>query len=194
MLDARNRPDAVADRVARGGREAGRRGQPLTRAGILIVGFGNPLRGDDGVGWRIADALRGDHRLVGAEILVRHQLTPELAEDVASAELVVLVDARDDGSSPGTVSISHLDGRASGTDVDHAALQSHAFDPAGLLDLSAELFGPVPPVVLVTVSVANDDVGERLSPHVERALPAAVAAVVQVIERHRFPDSRGCRP
>jgi hydrogenase maturation protease len=111
---------------------------------------------------------------------------------VARAELVVLVDARDDGSSPGTVSISHLDGRASGPDLDHAAPQSHGFDPPGLVGLSAELFGPVPPVVLVTVSVATADVGERLSPQVERALPAAVAAVVQVIERHRLPDARSC--
>jgi hydrogenase maturation protease len=65
----------------------------VTGAGVLVVGYGNSLRGDDGVGWHAAGRLAADPRLAGARVLARHQLTPELAVDVAQASLVVLVDA-----------------------------------------------------------------------------------------------------
>ena len=60
---------------------------------VLVIGYGNPLRGDDGAGWKAAELLAEDPRLAGAVVLARHQLTPELADDVSRASLVVLVDA-----------------------------------------------------------------------------------------------------
>src|SRR5919198_4121190 len=73
---------------------------------VLVVGYGSSLRGDDGLGWHAAALLAADPRLAGAEVLARHQLTPELAEDVSRAALVVLVDARaDGGGAPGEVAV-----------------------------------------------------------------------------------------
>jgi hypothetical protein len=74
----------------------------VTDAGSLIVGYGNSLRSDDGVGWHTAGLLAGDPRLAGARVLARHQLLPELAADVGRASLVVLVDAATQGA-PGSV-------------------------------------------------------------------------------------------
>jgi hydrogenase maturation protease len=65
-------------------------------ARVLIVGYGNPLRGDDGLGWHAAEALRA--ALPEAEILAVHQLTPELAEDASRAELVIFLDAAETGA------------------------------------------------------------------------------------------------
>ena len=76
----------------------------MNQAGVLVVGYGNPLRSDDGVGWRAAQLLATDPRLAGARVLARHQLVPELALDVSRAPLVVLVDAAADGD-PGSVSL-----------------------------------------------------------------------------------------
>jgi hypothetical protein len=56
------------------------RQNPLLRGQVLIVGYGNPLRGDDGLGWRAAERLRTVIQDAGVEILALHQLTPELME------------------------------------------------------------------------------------------------------------------
>ena len=73
----------------------------------LVVGYGNPLRGDDGLGWHAAAALAADPRLADTDVITRHQLTPELAEDIATARLAVLIDASL-GDTPGCVSIREV--------------------------------------------------------------------------------------
>src|SRR5271166_6728975 len=68
--------------------------------GTLIIGYGNPLRGDDGLGWQVASELA---KCVDAliSVLAVQQLTPELAEPVSDADLVIFVDACCDGE-PGS--------------------------------------------------------------------------------------------
>ena len=82
----------------------------MTDAGVLVVGYGNSLRGDDGIGWHAARLLTDDPRLAGARVLACHQLVPELAVDVSRAALVVLVDAAADGD-PGAVSVRRVQPR-----------------------------------------------------------------------------------
>jgi hydrogenase maturation protease len=144
--------------------------------GVLVVGYGNSLRGDDGLGWHAAALLARDPRLAGAEVLARHQLTPELAEDVSRAALVVLVDARADGGPPGTVTARRVvPGSAA------RSTWSHRLDPAALVELAGALYGSAPPVFLVSAGVASCEVGERLSPALERALPQVVDAVAGIV-------------
>src|SRR2546430_17105907 len=57
--------------------------------GLLIIGFGNPLRGDDDLGPRVARELR----MRGLPALDAHQLTPELAEAVSRVELAGVIDS-----------------------------------------------------------------------------------------------------
>jgi hydrogenase maturation protease len=145
----------------------------------LVVGYGNSLRGDDGVGWHAAARLAADPRLAGAEVLARHQLTPELAEDVSRAEVVVLVDARDDGSVPGSISVQPVaPRRPAGT------AWSHHLDPAVLAGLADVLYGMVPPMFLVSVAAASFAGDDRLSPALEQALPGVVEAVARVVAEH----------
>jgi hydrogenase maturation protease len=140
--------------------------------GVLVVGWGNPLRGDDGLGWHAATRLVEDRRLAGATVLCRHQLTPELAEDVArTGSLVVLVDAGVDGGPPGTVTVTPVEPDTAGPPL------SHHLDPGALAALSVQLYGRVPPMVLVRVAAASFEPGEGLSPALEAALPAVLKAV-----------------
>ena len=61
---------------------------------MLIIGYGNSLRGDDNVGCHVAQMLDRhydgdpDVRVIGS-----HQLTPEMAEDIAASEFVLFLDA-----------------------------------------------------------------------------------------------------
>ena len=75
---------------------------PGSRPGgyVLVVGYGNPLRTDDGLGWQAATELADADGLPGARVLRCHQLAPELAVDVLRAQAVVLVDARPDDGGP----------------------------------------------------------------------------------------------
>jgi hydrogenase maturation protease len=139
----------------------------------LVVCLGNPLRGDDGVGWAVAARLAGDPDL-DADVICCHQLTPELALDLSRADRVVLVDARH-GGIPGTVETAGVEPERRPSSF------SHGLTPPALLALASSLFGRVAPVSAVSVAAASFEAGEGLSPAVEAALPAAVAAVVGTI-------------
>ncbi|HEX8201510.1 MAG TPA: hypothetical protein VF590_13580 [Isosphaeraceae bacterium] len=62
----------------------------------LVIGYGNALRSDDGVGPRVAAAVAGWGR-PGVEEWAVHQFTPELAEPLAAVELAIFIDARHAG-------------------------------------------------------------------------------------------------
>ncbi len=147
--------------------------------GVLVVGYGNGLRSDDGVGPAVAARLLDDPRLGGADVQTAHQLTPELALDASHVALLVLVDAAVDVPA-GEVAVRRLDPAA----VSTGEVMTHHVDPAGLAGLARELWGASPAVVVVSVGVASLDVGDRLSPVVEAAVPRAADAVVAVIEEH----------
>src|SRR5262245_1795360 len=63
------------------------------RWSVVVIGYGNDLRGDDAVGLRAAQAVAA-WDMPGVCGLAVHQLTPELAEILAGAALAIFVDAR----------------------------------------------------------------------------------------------------
>ena len=154
-------------------------------AGTLIVGYGNTLRSDDGFGWHAAARVAEDPRLRGAEVLWRHQLTPELAYDVGQASLVVFIDVSV-GEEAGAISVRRLDA-APGTE----SSWSHHLEPAALVALAGELWNASPAVFVVSVGAASLDVGDRLSPVVEGALPAVVDAIVELVANQSGQSEAG---
>lgn len=146
--------------------------------GVLVIGYGNALRTDDGVGPAVAERLADDPRFRGVDVRAVHQLTPELAFDASGASLLVLVDAAAD-LPPGEVTVWRLDTGAVAGEV-----MTHHLDPAGLVGLARELWGTAPPVVLVSVGVSSLELGDTLTPDVEEAIPRAADAVAAIIEEH----------
>src|SRR5450756_100499 len=130
------------------------RGVTVGGGGVLVVGYGNGLRTDDGVGPVVAARLAGDPRLAGAEVRSMHQLTPELAFDASRVSLLVLVDAAADVAA-GEVVVTHLDPVA----VAGEAL-THHLDSAGLVGLARELWAAAPLVVIVSVGVSSLEIGD----------------------------------
>lgn len=147
--------------------------------GVLVVGYGNGLRSDDGVGRVVAERLADDPRLAGATVLSLHQLTPELAIDISRASLVVLIDAAL-GGRPGEVTVGRLTA-ADASAPSPAASFTHHLDPASLVALATGLFGGEPRVHLVTIAAATMGVGDQLSPAVTAALPRAIQTVVDLV-------------
>lgn len=133
-------------------------------ARVLVLGYGNPLRCDDGLGWQVAVEFYGANGSPDVEVLPCHQLTPELAEPVSRAEVVLFVDTRRDGI-PGEFYCEEMCPESG------PVAFTHHLSPAALLDLSSELYGACPKAYLVSICGESFEAGESLSTAVERRLP-----------------------
>ena len=163
-------------------------GAPSRR--VLVLGFGNTLRRDDGAGAVAARLLAADPRLAGDDVEVReaYQLLPEMALDLGEVALVIFVDA-DMRGLPGSIEIHEIDpDTAARTDADargEPGASSHHVGGGELVALAAELTGHAPRAVAVGIGVAALDVGEGLSPVVESALLRVVEVVAGLVAEHR---------
>jgi len=137
----------------------------------LIVGYGNPLRGDDGVGQAVARAFAEEAAIDGVDAIACHQLTPELAERFAAAALVVLIDAAA-GPEAGAVSVIPLLPAPA-----PSSTLGHHVEPSQLLHMAQRLYGRSPEAYLVTVGAGSLELGEGLSAPVMAALPEVIATV-----------------
>lgn len=135
--------------------------------GVLVIGYGNPLRGDDGIGPAVAEAVEG-LKPPGVRVRVVHQLTPELAAEIAESRLVVFADAAAGGEP---VTAVRLESDAAGDVMTHAA------DPRGLLALTRAVYGRAPEAWLVTAAGADFGFRDGLSPAGEENAREAVGYV-----------------
>lgn len=140
-------------------------------ASVLVIGYGNPLRGDDGFGWHVARSLCQDEADGVLEVIACHQLTPELAELVSRARLVIFIDA-ELGEVPGQFSCQAVEPQCGFT-----TSLSHQLDPPTLLAWAQSLYGTYPPAVLLCVTGQSFAHEEELSPAMRATLPAVQAKV-----------------
>jgi len=147
------------------------------RPGVLVVGYGNPLRGDDGVGWRVAELVAADPRLSGAHVVTAHQLLPELAVELGEAGLAVLVDARV-GEPPGSISVVHVAPCA------ERGPFGHHLTPAALGALALAVAGRSADVVVVSIGIESTQPGAALSHAVAEAVPSVRDVVADLVLAH----------
>ncbi len=141
----------------------------------LIVGFGNPLRADDGVGWVVAAQLAEQLGWAPPELEIRtlHQLLPELVDELAAADGVVFIDAS--ATEPaGTVRIREVDAEPA---AEGAHPLTHHLSPQKLLGMARDYYGRAPRAFLVTVAGKDFSYGEELSPEVRALVPKVVSWV-----------------
>ncbi len=143
---------------------------------VLIVGYGNPLRGDDGVGPEVARRLAAEFQDPDIEVLTELQLKPELAELMSRAEIAIFIDARA-GDQPGEVRIEEV------RPGEPERTFSHQFAPPMLLMTAQVLYSRIPRTFLVSVGGQNFELSEGLSEAVQRAIPEVLATVRRLIAR-----------
>lgn len=141
----------------------------------LVIAFGNPLRRDDGVGYRAASLLSDALPDGAATVIFRQQLTEDLAGAVGEADRVIFIDA-EIAPRPGAVSIKRL-----GPADFLSNVLLHRMTPADVLAWTKLIYGRVPRSEQVTVAGVAFDFGDSLTPPVEAALPALVETVKHLV-------------
>jgi hydrogenase maturation protease len=144
---------------------------------FLIIGYGNVLRGDDGVGQHVAQRLEDTCDSEMVHVIACHQLTPERVEAISRAHMVIFMDATEEGK-PGEIRCQEIRPEAT------AGAFTHNVTPATLLAVSRDLYGVSPKGITISITGAHFDYGEGLSPPVEKAVPEVMKRLCQLMERH----------
>ena len=147
-------------------------------ARILIIGYGNRLRGDDAIGPMAAERLRELIPDPDIEILALHQLTPELMEPISRAGRIIFIDAAA-GANAGEIAE-----RAVNPDPAVRAF-THQATPEALLAGAKALFGAAGPAILFTISAAGFELGEGLSEVAEKALENLLPKIAERVKSGR---------
>ena len=155
---------------------------PTPPGTFLVLGYGNVLRSDDGLGPRVAEAIAA-LQLPNVRALACHQLTPELSEPVSQAQAVIFVDAA------AAKELSQVTVNAVLPDKGER-FAPHRSSPGTLLALAESLYGHCPPAWLVGVPAFTLDFGEELSPQAVPRLQEAVSAVQRLIQLARIARPR----
>lgn len=152
---------------------------------VLILGLGNPILGDDAVGIRVAESLRGLPWASNIEVDSACCGGLRLMERLIGYDVAVLVDAICSGAQP-PGAIHHL--TPGDLPTQHTASSHDATLPTAMR-LAEALWLPVPRRIDIVAIEAERvlDFGEKLSPAVQAALPRARQAVLQILRQQGIP-------
>jgi hydrogenase maturation protease len=161
---------------------------PAPGVSTLVLGLGNPILGDDGVGWQVVEEC--------AERITTHpQLATvvpciefdshsggglSLAERLVGYNRVILIDAMSGGVElPGNVACFRLEELTNPGSVHTSS--AHDTSLVTALELTRRLGVPVPENVIVVAVQAENlyEFSEELSPAVQTAVPEAVERVLE---------------
>jgi len=147
----------------------------------IIIGLGNPILGDDGVGWQVAEEVQAIRPSLEVECLAVGGLS--LMERLIGYERAIIVDAMHTGHGRnGTVSTLPLIDMPDLSAGHTTAVHDLSFSTA--LALGRQMGASLPDEITIVAIEADQvyDFSEELSPAVREAIPEAVTAVLGIIE------------
>ena len=147
---------------------------------LLLIGYGNPDREDDGVAWHILRALTIKLGLLPPESYEDEfpesaqidfafylQLTPEMAEDVAAYEYVCFIDAHT-GNIPQPVRLIDVESEFQNSPF------THHLTPQSLIAMCETIYGKKPDAALLSVLGHRFLFTRELSQQTAELVPQAV--------------------
>ncbi|MBK9116014.1 MAG: hydrogenase maturation protease [Betaproteobacteria bacterium] len=138
---------------------------PAKIAPFLVIGIGNPSRGDDALGPLLVERIEA-MELPGVECLTDFQLQVEHALDLVGREQVVFVDATAAGEARCTL--------APVAPARDASATTHALSPAAVLDAYVRVTGlPLPATHVLAIRGYAFELGDGLSAGAAANLEAA---------------------
>ena len=149
----------------------------MSQVQYLVIGYGNTLRGDDGAGFAIAEAVEA-WNLSQVRSLPIHQLTIDLAADISEVEVVIFVDA----AMPSELenSTAAMTVRSISPVVNTADL-GHAVTPQALLAIAQSIYHSMPQAYWVLIPAENFDFSEEFSTTTETSIQLALDKIKEII-------------
>ena len=144
---------------------------------ILVLGYGNPGRQDDGLGPAVATAI-DQMDLPNVTAYDNYQLNIEDAVEVAAHDAVWFVDATKTGVAPYAVNAL--------APVGAVDLTSHIMRPQTVLAIAQQCYGKVPLAFLLGIRGYEFEFVEALTPGAVENLDAAVAMLMESIGRWKL--------
>jgi hydrogenase maturation protease len=159
-------------------------------ATTLVVGLGNPILGDDGVGWRVAEAVKARLDDPDIEVLCLSLGGLALMEHLAGYRRVIIIDAMTTGAELG--SLHNL----SAQEMDELSVQHtasvHDLSLSAALAFGRKLGLDLPEDIrLIGVEAKPEfDFGEVFSEPVAQAVPMVIEAVIARLRSDKAPTLR----
>ena len=152
----------------------------MSAARHVVIGVGNALRGDDGVGLAVAESLR-PHVPPGVAVVCCEQEPSRLLDAWENAHTAIVVDAAASGSAPGGVRRFDASETALAAGVFRSS--THAFGVGDAIELARAL-GRLPARVLVYgIEGGTFAAGEGLTAPVRTAVEQVARSVLEDLER-----------
>jgi hydrogenase maturation protease len=149
----------------------------------LVVGLGNPILGDDGVGWRVAKSLMKICPQIEVDCLALGGLS--LMERLIGYRQVIIVDAvQTQEAQIGKVFCFGLD-ELTDLSAGHTTA-AHDTSLQTALKVGRAMGAQLPEDVFIVGIEANRvyDFSEELSPEVEAAIPMATEAIINILKKY----------
>ena len=147
---------------------------------ILVLGVGNTLMGDDGVGVYAVQALSERYDLPAHVRVVDGGVAGlRLLSEIATADYMIIVDAMKHGGEAGMIQRFH------GNEIIPRRGPLVSAHEGGIAELlaTAEFTGQLPPTDIIGVEpLSVDTVVLELSPPLSCALPQVIAAIVELLQ------------
>jgi hydrogenase maturation protease len=140
----------------------------------LVIGYGNPLRSDDGIGPYVVDQI-AKLEIPGVTTRTCHQLGVELVDDFQAHERVIFIDA-------GRVTEPYEFRQLEGKDASNGG-GSHFMSPAVLHELTKRLFSSIPAFYLCTVRGKDFNFGEEFSDSAIDAAKQAIRFIMDILTK-----------
>ncbi|MEA5114255.1 MAG: WbuC family cupin fold metalloprotein [Geobacteraceae bacterium] len=147
----------------------------------LILGIGNLIMTDDGIGVRVVQRLAEEYSFPPeVEIIDGGTLGLDLLPLLEGLDRFLIIDAMETGGPPGTIR------RLAGEEIPVAfesRLSPHQVGLKDLLAVSRLMGNPLPDMVLIGVQHECIELGMELSPPVEARLDELIDRVLQELDR-----------
>jgi len=150
----------------------------------LILGIGNPILRDDGIGPRLVQELRGLINDPDVTLQDTSLSGINLMELLIGFDRAVIIDAIQSGASPGKVHwLTPGDFAVQYRDI----YSHHNMNLLQAIELGRDLAQPMPEVITIVAIEAEDvtNFGEDLTSEVERALPMALEQILAEINKEK---------
>jgi hydrogenase maturation protease len=139
---------------------------------FLVIGYGNVIRGDDAVGQIVAERIEA-LQLENVRSIITHQLTPEIAADLAEADYAIFVDACIESD---ILKIEEID-----PSINEIVTTGHGGNPASLLMLSKTLYLKHPKAWMIGIPAINFEFTEELSEIAKQGVDEAIEKIKELV-------------